>query len=147
MNWLTELDPHWFWLTLGVLLAAAEIVAPGFFLIWLACAAIVTGLVAWVLPISSAVQVGMFAVLSVAAVYGARRWLAQNPIISDDPLLNDKGGRMVGEIATVVEPIANGNGRVKIGDSVWNAKGPDAAPGTQMRVTGVSGTAVSVESV
>jgi inner membrane protein len=147
MQWLNDLAAHWFWLTLGALLAAAEIVAPGFFLIWLAFAAIVTGMVAWVLPISSAFQVGMFAVLSVVAVYGARRWLAQNPIQTDDPLLNDKGGRMVGEIATVVEPIENGSGRVSIGDSVWNAKGPDAATGTKMRVTGVSGTAVDVTAV
>jgi inner membrane protein len=147
MEWLSDVSPHWFWLTLGALLAVAEIVAPGFFLIWLALAAIVTGLAAWVLPISSAIQVGMFAVLSVVAVYGARRWLAQNPIQTDDPLLNDKGGRMVGEIATVVEAIANGSGRVSIGDSVWNAQGPDAATGAKMRVTGVKGTAVSVEAV
>jgi inner membrane protein len=147
MEWLSDVSPHWFWLTLGALLAVAEIVAPGFFLIWLALAAIVTGLAAWVLPISSAIQVGMFAVLSVVAVYGARRWLAQNPIQTDDPLLNDKGGRMVGEIATVVDPIENGSGRVRIGDSVWNAQGPDAATGAKMRVTGVKGTAVSVEPV
>ena len=32
LGWLTNMEPHWAWLSLGVLLAAAEIVAPGFFL-------------------------------------------------------------------------------------------------------------------
>ena len=34
-DWLTDIEPHWQWLSLGVLLAAAEIIAPGFFLIWI----------------------------------------------------------------------------------------------------------------
>ena len=40
-EWLADLEPHWAWLSLGVLLAAAEIVAPGFFLIWIGAAVFV----------------------------------------------------------------------------------------------------------
>jgi membrane protein implicated in regulation of membrane protease activity len=134
-----------FWLGLGLLLAAAEIALPGFFLIWLGLAAAVTGLVAWVFPIGIAAEVGLFGVLSIGTVYAARRWLVANPIVSDDPLLNDKGGRLVGELVTVVDAIEGGRGRVKLGDSVWNAKGPDAAVSARMRVTGLDGTAVIVE--
>ena len=144
---LSYLTGHWFWLSLGVLLGAAEIVAPGFFLIWLALAAVATGLIAWVLPIGFALQMALFAVLSIITVYAARRWLVQNPIQSDDPLLNDRGARMVGEVVTVVEAITGGQGRVKVGDSVWSAKGPDAAIGSRVRVTGVAGTIVTVEAV
>ena len=144
---LSYLTGHWFWLSLGVLLGAAEIVAPGFFLIWLALAAVATGLLAWVLPIGFALQMALFAVLSIMTVYAARRWLVQNPIQSDDPLLNDRGGRMVGETVTVVEAIVSGRGRVKVGDSVWSAKGADATVGSRVRVTGVAGTIVTVEAV
>jgi membrane protein implicated in regulation of membrane protease activity len=147
MDWFSNLAPHWFWLTLGALLGAAEIVAPGFFLIWLALAAIVTGLAAWVLPIGFAVQIGLFAVLSVVAVYAARNWLKQNPIVSDDPLLNDRGARLVGELVTVVEAIDGGQGRVKVGDSVWSARGPDTPEGSRVRVTGSSGSTLTVEAV
>lgn len=139
------LDPHWMWLTLGVLLAAAEIVAPGFFLMWLGLAAIITGVAAWVLPIGAAVQVGLFAVLSILAVYASRQWLAKNPVTSDDPHLNDRGARLVGEVVTVVEAIADGRGRVKVGDTVWNARGGDAAEGTKVRVTGSDGSTLLVE--
>lgn len=146
MDWLTNLESHWFWLSVGVLLGAAEIVAPGFFLIWLALAAVATGLAAWVLPIGFPLQVGLFAVLSIATVYIARNYISRNPIESDDPLLNDRAARLVGEMVTVVEAIDGGQGRVKVGDSVWNARGPDAPVGTRVRVTGSNGSALTVEA-
>ena len=36
---LSSISAHWFWLTLAAILGAAEMLAPGFFLIWLALAA------------------------------------------------------------------------------------------------------------
>jgi inner membrane protein len=147
MGVFNTLEPHWMWLIIGVVLGTAEIVAPGFFLIWLAGAAIVTGLAALVLPISMAIQIVLFSVLSVAAVYAGRHWFAQNPIQSDDPNLNNRAARLVGEIVTVVEPIEQGIGRVKLGDGVWTAKGNDAGVGTRLRVTGLEGGAVTVEMI
>jgi len=147
MNWINSWDPNWFWLVAGVLLAIAEILAPGFFMIWLAVAAIATGLLALVLPISMPFQVLLFASLAVAAVYAGRRWFVLNPIESTDPKLNNRGARLVGETVTVVEAIENGKGRVKVGDSVWIAKGPDAAVGVPVRVTGSEGSALLVALV
>ncbi len=147
MEWINSIETHWFWLTLGLVLGAAEIVAPGFFLMWLGMAAFVTGIVAWALPIAMPAEVILFAALAVATVYAARRWITQNPIISSDPLLNDRGGRMVGEIVTVVEAIADGQGRVKVGDSVWSAKGSEAPVGSKVRITGAQGSVLLVEGV
>ena len=147
MDWFTTLETHWVWLTIGLILGAAEIVAPGFFLMWLGMAAFVTGIVAWAIPISTPGEVILFATLAVATVYGARRWLVQNPILSDDPLLNDRSGRMIGEIVTVVEAIADGRGRVKVGDTVWSAKGTDAAVGSKVRITGAQSSVLMVEGI
>ena len=147
MDWLNTLEPHWFWLILAALLGSAEILVPGFFLIWLGIAALITGLAAWFLPISVTVQGLLFAALAVASVYAGRRWFAQNPIESDDPKLNDRGARLAGEIVTVVEAISNGRGRVKVGDSVWNARGPDTASGGQVRVIGADGAVLLVEGL
>jgi inner membrane protein len=147
MDWLSSLEPHWFWLILAALLATAEMVIPGVFLIWFAAAAAVTGVAALLLPIGTIAQGVLFAILSVVAVYAGRRWFAKNPIVSADPLLNDRGARLVGEIVTVVDPITNGRGRVKVGDSVWNARGTDAVNGTQVRVTGSDGSVLLVEAV
>lgn len=145
-DWLTNMEPHWAWLSLGVLLAAAEIVAPGFFLIWVGAAAIVTGVVAWVVPLSVPLQLGIFAVLAFIALYSARRWLKANPIVSSDPLLNQRGGRLVGEVLTLVTAIENGRGRAKVGDGEWPVRGPDAAEGTKVRVVSADGGVLVVEA-
>lgn len=148
MDLIANMEPHWFWLSAGMLMAAAEIVAPGFFLMWLGISAIVTGVLAWIAPgLGVPAQVGIFAVLSIAAVYAARKWLLDNPITSDDPLLNDRGGRLAGEVVTVIEAIRDGKGRVKVGDSEWTARGTDADEGAKVRVTGSKGAELLVEPV
>lgn len=143
--WLETFHGHWFWLSLGVLLAALEIIAPGFFLIWLAVAALATGLLSWVFPIDGWAQAAIFAVLAVVAVYVGRRYFKLNPIESTDPNLNDRGARLIGEIVPVVEAIESGRGRVRVGDSVWNARGPDSAVGVRVRVAGSEGSCLIVE--
>lgn len=145
MGW--EIEPHWFWLTIGTALVAAEIIAPGVFLMWLGFAALATGLVSWFAPVGYGIQVIIFGILAVGAVYVSRRWVRDNPIISSDPLLNNRSNRMVGEVVTVIEPIEHGKGRVQVADSVWTAAGPDAAAGAQVRITGVSGNQLQVEPV
>jgi membrane protein implicated in regulation of membrane protease activity len=145
MTWLEALDSHWAWLAVGLVLAVAEMAVPGFFLIWLAGAAIVTGLLAWAVPLSLAWQIVIFAVLALVAVFAGRRFLAANPGVSADPLMNDRGGRLVGETGVVTQAIDGGSGRVRQGDSEWLAKGPDAEPGTRMRVSGHQGTVLLVE--
>lgn len=141
----TELDPHWAWLALGLVLAVGEMTIPGVFLIWMAGAAVITGLITWVVPLSVPLQVVLFAVLSMAAVFIGRNWLRANPIIAADPMMNDRGGRAVGETVLVTTVIEGGEGRVKLGDSEWIAKGPDAEPGTRMRVTAHDGSILIVE--
>jgi len=145
MAWLETLDPHWAWLALGLALAVAEIAIPGFFLIWLAGAAVITGALSWVLPIGLELQIVSFAVLALIAVFAGRRYFAAHPVVAADPLMNDRGGRLVGETVLVTSAIAGGTGRVKHGDSEWLAKGPDAEPGTRMRVSGHDGAVLLVE--
>ncbi|WP_188238055.1 NfeD family protein [Sphingopyxis sp. LK2115] len=144
-DWLTNMEPHWAWLSLGVLLAAAEIVAPGFFLIWIGAAAVVTGVVAWIVPLSVPLQLGIFALLSFVALYGGRRWLKANPITTADPNLNQRGSRLVGEVLTVTKAIEDGRGRAKVGDGEWPVRGPDAAEGAKVRVVSADGGVLVVE--
>jgi inner membrane protein len=145
MDWLNSLEPHYGWLAIGLGLAAAEMAIPGVFLIWLAGAAIITGLLLWAVPIGLPLQIVIFAVLAVVSVFMGKRYLAANPVISADPLMNDRGARLVGEVVSVTQVIANGSGKVKQGDSEWLAKGPDAEPGTKMRVSGHDGVVLLVE--
>ena len=144
-EWLDTISTHWFWLSLGLVLGVAEMVAPGFFLMWLGLAALIVGGLDYFLPITVAYQVAMFAILSVLTVFAGKKFLQKNPIETEDAKLNDRGARLTGEIVTVVEAITNGNGRVKVGDSVWSARGVDAAIGSRVRVTGADGAVLLVE--
>lgn len=144
-DWIANMEPHWAWLSIGVLLAAAEIVAPGFFLVWLGAAAIVTGIVAWIVPIGVPIQLAIFAVLAIVALYAGRKWLRDNPITTTDPLLNQRGGRLVGEVLTVTKAIEDGRGRAKVGDGEWPVRGPDTAEGSKVRVVSADGGVLVVE--
>ena len=145
MAWFEALDAHWHWLAIGLLLAAAEIAVPGVFLIWLAGAALITGVLTWALPIGLAMQIVFFAALAIVSVFIGKRYLRANPIAGADPQMNDRGARLIGETVVVTHAIDGGSGRVRQGDSEWLAKGPDAEPGTKMRVAGHEGTVLLVE--
>lgn len=145
MGWLDTVDHHWFWLAIGLFLAAAEMAVPGVFLIWLGLAAMITGLLTWVLPIGVPLQVGIFAVLSVASVWAGRNYLRANPIAEADPAMNRRTSRLAGEVATVTEAISDGQGRIHHGDSEWIARGPDMPAGSRVRIVGADGAVLLVE--
>jgi membrane protein implicated in regulation of membrane protease activity len=144
---LDGIDPHWMWLIAAAVLGIAELLMPGVFLIWLAAAAAVTGFAALLLGVPLAFQFALFALLAIAAVYSGRRWYSANPVESSDPMLNDRAARLVGQTVVVVGAIENGIGRVRVGDSVWNARGEDAEIGARVRVVGAEGTCLKVEPV
>jgi membrane protein implicated in regulation of membrane protease activity len=142
---MIDLEPHWLWLIAAALLGIAELIVPGVFLIWIAAAAAGTGLLTLLFGVGIAFQFALFALLSIASVYAGRRWYTANPVETSDPLLNDRAARLIGRAVTVVSAIEHGEGRVKVGDSVWNCRGPDCEAGTRVRITGAQGTCLLVE--
>lgn len=147
MDTLFDLEPHYTWLAIGLVLAVGEMAIPGVFLIWMAGAALFVGLLSWVVPIGIALQIILFALLSIVAVFLGRRYLRDNPIAAADPRMNMRGDRMIGETVIVTHAIEGGSGRVRLGDSEWLARGADAVPGTRLRVAGHDGTVLLVEPV
>ena len=148
MDAFGAIDPHWSWLAIGMVLAVAEMAVPGVFLIWLSGAAIITGLLTWLLPIGLPLQIVIFAGLAIISVFVGRRYLRSNPVLAADPLMNDRGARLVGETGVVTEAITPGStGRVKQGDSEWLAKGPAAEVGIKMRIAGHDGVVLIVEHI
>jgi inner membrane protein len=145
MDWLDGFQAHWVWLTLGLVLAGLEMLLPGVYLIWLALAAIVTGVLTLTLELSLPFQVVDFVFLSLIIAFSAKRFLRDRPIESSDPLMNRRGARLVGETALVVQAIEHGSGRVKLGDSEWIARGPSIAAGERVRISGSEGAILLVE--
>lgn len=143
----------WTWVILGLVLLVLEILAPGIFFLWLGAAALVVGavsLIAWG-PGAEIwtwqVQVIVFVVLSVVLAYLGRKWLARREEPSDEPLLNNRIGQLVGRTATLEQPIVNGVGHVRLGDTLWRVQGPDMPAGATVRVRGGSSDRLEVEGV
>lgn len=144
-----ELGP-WSWWVLGLVLLAAEVVAPGVFLVWIGIAAILTGVVSLLLWEAGfwvwQAQLVFFAVLSVVAVLLGRRFLARSGNTTDEPLLNQRGARLIGRTAVLEQPIVEGRGRIRLDATTWPVSGPDLPAGSRIKVTGSSGSHLIVES-
>lgn len=147
MDSLNALEPHYAWLAIGLVLAAAEMAVPGVFLIWMAGAALIVGALAWLTPIDLPLQIVIFAVLAILAVFIGRRYLRDNPIHEADPMLNRRADRLIGQTVVVTQPIDGGTGKVRLGDSEWLARGPDCAPGSRVRIAGHDGVVLLVEPI
>jgi hypothetical protein len=141
-----DLDPAWLWLIGGVVLLIAEVIAPGFFLIFIGAAAIITGVLAMALGLPIPVQLGVFAILAfLSARVVGRRFYATRYDYSPDPFLNNKIGRLLGKVVVVVQAVDSHGGRVRVGDSEWSARGGPAAVGERVRIVDIDGNCLKVE--
>ena len=136
----------WHWWILAALLAAAETIVPGVLAIWFGAAALVVGALLLVVAIPWQLQMVLFAGLGVAGVMLYRRYRHPEAPVSEQPPLNQRGQRYVGQSFTLIEPIREGSGKVQLGDTVWLVRGADAPVGARVRVTGVEGAVLRVES-
>jgi len=136
----------WHWWVLALILVILEMVMPGFFLLWIGVAAGITGLLLLLVPTSPwQLQFVVFGVLAIGSIVAARYYIRRNPIETDDRTLNRRGEQYVGRVFTIDEAIINGIGKVRVGDSVWRAAGPDLPAGERVKVIGVDGTMLKVE--
>lgn len=144
MNFVQGLaaEAHWVWIAIGLLLCAAEIFTPGVFLIFIGLAAIVTGLLLIVAPLSLTSSLLVFCAFSVATVFAGRRFYGANEAESDNPYLNRRAEAMIGKIFPLAEAIKGGEGAIRVSDTRWRVRGPDMPSGVRVRVTGVEDATV-----
>ena len=142
-----DLHAGWLWAIGGLLLLIAEIVAPGFFLVFLGVAAIATGLFTLLFDLGIGPQLVLFVIYTALAVMIGKRWYAEPDNHDQSIKLNDPAKRLIGKSVTVVQPVDDHGGRVRVGDSEWSARGGPAAAGDRVTVTGVDGNCLMVEAV
>jgi inner membrane protein len=145
MSFLEGLEPGWLWLIGGVLLLIAEVIAPGFFLVFVGAAAVATGAFTLLFGLGLPFQLALFVLYALVAVMIGRRVYANQAIDSTDPLLNDRAARLVGRSVTVSEAVDEHGGRVRVGDSEWSARGGPGRVGERVRIRGVEGNCLLVE--
>ncbi len=144
---LEEIE-FWHWWIAAIVLVVIEVFAPGTVALWMGISAAVVGFLLLAAPdLTWQTQFLVFAVLSVATVVGWRAYQLRHPTVSDQPALNRRGEQYVGRTFTLDEAIVNGRGKIHVDDTMWKVEGQDLAEGTQVRVTGVDGTVLTVESV
>jgi membrane protein implicated in regulation of membrane protease activity len=136
------------WLMAAALLAGLELLVPGIFLIFVALAAAITGVIVFALPdFPFALQWVAFAAWTAVSVGVGKRWYRDYPVETSDPLLNDRTARLIGQEVVVTQAIVDGRGRVRVGDGEWPAHGPDTASGVRVRIIGGQSAVLEVEPV
>lgn len=139
-----------FWLSLGGLLLAAEMLGGNGYLLWSGVAGVVTGLLVWVIPLGWELQGVIFAVLTLIAAWLWWLWLSkrvreQKPA---DAALNQRGRQLVGRRFTLDEALVNGHGHMRVGDSSWPVNAESDLPvGTKVEVIAVEGITLHIKTV
>ena len=144
---LTNLTMHYGWWLLALVLIGAELVMPGFFMLWIGMAAAAMGLILMFLPeLSFLTQAVLFVALALVSCYVYWHFVRSAAgETSDQPRLNRRAEQHIGRRYVLDTAIVNGRGKVKVGDSPWLAEGPDLPAGTEVEVIGADGTTLKVQ--
>lgn len=127
---------YWHWFALGLVLLIIEMAGTGGYLLWVAIAAVATGLVLLVQPeLSWQWQLVFFSFASVASALAWWKYQKLNPAVVDEPLLNRRSAQYIGRVFTLSDPIVNGRGKIRVDDSFWEVAAQEDMPeGTRVRV-------------
>ncbi|MEO8558245.1 MAG: NfeD family protein [Rhodospirillales bacterium] len=135
----------WYWFALTGVLLIFELFAPGVIFIFLAAGTLTSGIALWVAPgLGLELQFLVFAVVAAVAYYFGRPFTRQLSHRKVDHL-NVRGESLIGMVTNLTEPIINGRGRLRVGDTTWAVAGPDMAAGFAVRVVGIHGAELKVE--
>ncbi|WP_174866106.1 NfeD family protein [Pectobacterium polaris] len=141
-------NAHWFWLSLGGLLLAAEMLGASGYSLWSGLSAVLVGLLTWVMPLGWPLQGTIFAILTIVTALLWWYWLRKRTLSRPQSMLNQRGQQLVGLRATLTDPVINGFGRVNIGDSSWRVKSEQDLPvGTQVEVVAIDGITLHVRPI
>lgn len=135
------------WISLALLLIAAETIAPGVFLLWLGLAAATVFVILLVVPgLAPVWQAVVFVVLAFFFLGIYVKFFRGRGKPSDQPLLNRRGAQLVGQVFVLEQAIVDGRGRLKIGDAFWVAEGPDLPQGARVRVIAARNMSLQVQA-
>ncbi|HFZ8993843.1 TPA: NfeD family protein [Citrobacter freundii] len=142
--------PHAFWLSLGGLLLAAEMLGGGGYLLWSGVAAVLTGLAIWLLPFDWEWQGALFAALTLLAAWLWWKWLARRVRQQkySASQLNQRGQQLIGQRFVLETTLVYGRGHMRVGDSSWPVSADvDLIAGTQVEVIAIEGITLRIRAV
>ena len=150
MLWMIE---PWHWLVLGFVLLIVEMFVPTFASLWFGAAAIIVAALSWLLPISLAIQVIIWLVLSVVFLGVWFKFI--KPLSVDRTKAGLGGSVIVGETGMIIlQPQSDRAGVVRfsvpiVGAAEWMCRttGEALAVGDRVIVTDIVGNELVVSSM
>ncbi|XLW42550.1 NfeD family protein [Pseudaeromonas sp. ZJS20] len=140
---------HWHWLILGCLLLVLELLGTAGLLLWTGLAALLVGLISWVVPMGTTAQWLLFAVAASLTTFAW--WRIQHGKDSEEDsqrTLNQRMSRYLGRQTRLLQAVENGSSRIKLDDTVWPVRCEQAlAAGVLVKVVAADSICLTVEPV
>ncbi len=116
----------WHWVGLGIVLISLEVMIGTFDLLWVSAGAFLTALFALTMPAPIngwEGQLTFFGVSAIAFVASGRTvFKGLRNRATSHPNLNDRLASMTGQTGEATADFSEGQGKVKVGDTVWLAR-------------------------
>jgi len=145
MEFFQTLTP-WHWLIIAAALLIAEVLISGGFLLWIGLSAVAVSVIIWIVPsVSWSMQMILFSVIAIITSISWWAYLRRHPIQTDDPKLNRRSEQYVGRTFTLIQPIENGRGKIRVDDTTWTVKGPELPLGTKVKIIRAEGVILIAE--
>ena len=135
------------WLIFGVILLTLEVVTGTTYILWPAVAALIVGVLVFVLPLAWEMQFLLFFLIGTVLLFAGHKYFQPMMKGGEPSDLNDRARSMVGRRVKAVTNFETGRGRVQVGDTQWQAmieKG-EPAIGDELKIVAVEGTTLKVE--
>jgi len=138
-------NPAWLWLSLGGILLAAEMLGASGYLLWSGIAAVLVSLLVWLVPLPWEWQGLCFAMLTILSALWWYRWLRGRERREPPSSLNQRGNQLIGTTLLLEEPLQEGTGHIRVGDSSWRVQAAENLPaGTSVTVVAVEGITLRI---
>ncbi|MBX2858124.1 MAG: NfeD family protein [Cellvibrionaceae bacterium] len=117
------IDSSWFWAAMGCIMLLVELSIGGVgFLLGAGAAALIMMLITMAFDLSWTIQWTLYTVLAIAITIVYWHFFNPSKIKTEDPLLNNPVGRLIGTKVKLITPLENGTGKVQISDAHWTVK-------------------------
>ena len=150
VEWLDANIAYWHWVVIGLVLSAAEILLPSFFMLWLGVSAILVGIISYFVDISFTVQLSLWIVFSIASLIGWFKYIS--PLMKTRSLSGMAKEAAIGQQGIITDFIEEkGRGHVRftvplLGNSDWQCISDESMKvGDRARVIEVTGNSLLVK--
>lgn len=136
------------WMIAGFALLIVEMLTGTMYMLWVAAAALITGIIVFLIPgLGWSAQFLFFTLFTAILMYLGHTVLRPKMKGGEPSDLNDRARSMMGMRVKAVADFDTGRGRVQVGDTQWRAsmEAGNAKAGDELTIVSVKGTTLTVK--